>query len=195
MITSTLETARLVLRRFRPTDLEPFWAIGPTDFEVARWLTGLSWPPLKSEAEAFVQNACSADVESDSFPFAIELSGALIGGVEVQKPGDLNEFPELPTIGYWLSSKTQGQGYMLEACVAALHWGFAREACGTFAARVFQANSPSQNLLKKLGFKEAGRCIRFSRSLQKDIPNLILHLPKDRFEALHGEASIVMGAA
>lgn len=195
MVTSTLETARLVLRRFRPTDLEPFWAIGPTDFEVARWLTGLSWPPLKSEAEAFVQNACSADVESDSFPFAIELDGALIGGVEVQKPGDLNEFPELPTIGYWLSSKAQGQGFMLEACVAALHWGFAREACDTFAARVFQANISSQNLLKKLGFKEAGSCIRFSKPLKKDIPNLILHLPRDRFEAQRGEVSCVVGAA
>ena len=195
MIPSTLETARLALRRFRLTDLEPFWAIGPTDFDVTRWLTGLSWPPLKSEAHAFVQKACSADVESDSFPFAIELNGALIGGVEVQKPGDLNEFPELPTIGYWLGSKAQGQGYMLEACVAALHWGFAREACGTFAARVFPNSIPSQNLLKKLGFKEAGRCIRFSRPLQKDIPNLILHLPKGRFEALHGEVSCVVGAA
>ncbi len=105
------------------------------------------------EAETFIEQACKADPRTDSFPFAIEHDDTLIGGVEIQKPGDLKEFPELPTIGYWLSEAMQGHGYMLEACVAALHWGFARDACDTFAARVFAANYPSQKLLKKLGFE------------------------------------------
>ena len=195
MLTTTIDTKRLRLRPFQSDDLARFWEIGHSDYEVARWLTGLTWPPVIGEAEAFIRQACKVDPKSESFPFAIDCDGQLIGGVEVQKPGDLNEFPELPTIGYWLSEAAQGHGYMIEACVAALHWGFARAACNTFAARVFATNYPSQKLLKKLGFESAGVCTRYSKPLQQDIENIIMHLPRDRFEALHGDAHIMMGAA
>ncbi len=195
MLTTTIDTKRLQLRPFQSDDLAQFWEIGHSDYEIARWLTGLAWPPVMGEAEAFIEQACKADPKTDSFPFAIEHDGTLIGGVEIQKPGDLKEFPELPTIGYWLSEAMQGHGYMIEACVAALHWGFARDACDTFAARVFAANYPSQKLLKKLGFEPAGFCTRYSKPLQQDVENIIMHLPRDRFEALHGDAHIMMGAA
>ncbi|GHB24662.1 hypothetical protein GCM10007094_10890 [Pseudovibrio japonicus] len=148
-----------------------------------------------TEAKAFIEQASAANPKTDSFPFAIDHNGQLIGGVEVQKPGDLNEFPELPTISYWLSEAAQGHGYMIEACVAALHWGFARAACDSFAARVFATNYSSQKLLKKLGFEAAGVCLRYSKPLQQDVENIIMHLPRDRFEALHGDADIMMGGA
>ncbi|KZK88888.1 MULTISPECIES: GNAT family N-acetyltransferase [unclassified Pseudovibrio] len=195
MLTTTIDTQRLRLRRYKPEDLEPYWEIGHSDYEIIRWLTGASWPAQRSELNAVADFALNANPLTDTFPFAIEHNGLLIGGVDVQKPGDLNEFPELPTIGYWLSQKAQGHGLMLEACVAALHWGFARDACDTFAARVFATNYPSQKLLKKLGFEPVGVCIRYSKSLQQDVENIIMHLPRDRFEALHGDAHVMMGAA
>ncbi|QUS56182.1 GNAT family N-acetyltransferase [Pseudovibrio brasiliensis] len=195
MLTTTLDTQRLRLRRYKPEDLQDYWEIGHSDYEIIRWLTGASWPPLRSELDTVAQFALNADPEIDNFPFAIEHNGALIGGVEIQKPGDLKEFPELPTIGYWLSQKAQGQGFMVEACVAALHWGFSREACDVFGARVFATNYSSQKLLKKLGFEPAGVCLRYSKPLQQDVENIIMHLPRDRFEALHGDAHVMMGAA
>ncbi|KZL28907.1 GNAT family N-acetyltransferase [Pseudovibrio sp. Ad37] len=195
MLTTTIDTQRLQLRPFQSDDLPRFWEIGPSNYEIARWLTGLTWPPTMMEAEAFIEQACLANAKTDSFPFAIDCNGQLIGGVEVQKPGDLKEFPELPTIGYWLSEAAHGQGYITEACVAALHWGFARAACDTFAARVFATNYSSQKVLKKLGFEPAGVCLRYSKPLQQDVENIIMHLPRDRFEALHGDAHVMMGAA
>ncbi|SFT83021.1 Protein N-acetyltransferase, RimJ/RimL family [Pseudovibrio denitrificans] len=195
MLTTTLDTQRLQLRPFQSDDLARFWEIGHSDYEIARWLTGLTWPPIMMEAEAFIEKAIAVNPKTDSFPFAIELDGQLVGGVEIEKPGDLKEFPELPTIGYWLSQKAQGQGFMVEACVAALHWGFSREACDVFAARVFATNYSSQKVLKKLGFEPAGVCLRYSKPLQQDVENIIMHLPRDRFEALHGDAHVMMGAA
>ncbi|KZL19332.1 hypothetical protein PsAD2_02084 [Pseudovibrio axinellae] len=195
MLTTTIDTQRLRLRGYRPKDFEPFWDIGHSDFEIARWLTGLSWPPLRSEAEATAQSALNADPAKDTFPFAIEHDGKLIGGVDVQKAGDLSEFPEIPTLGYWLSQAAQGHGYMLEACVAALHWGFAREASDSFAARVFATNYASQRVLKKLGFEPVGVCVRYAKPLKTNVENVIMHLPRDRFEALHGDAYVMMGAA
>ena len=195
MLATTIDTQRLRLRPYKSEDLEPYWEIGLSDYEVIRWLTGPSWPARRSELEAAADFALHADPVKDNFPFAIEHNGALIGGIEIHKSGDLIEFPEFPTIGYWLSRKAQGRGFMLEACVAALHWGFTREATDTFAARVFATNYPSQKLLKKLGFEAAGVCLRYSEPLQQDVENIIMHLPRDRFEALHGDAHAMMGAA
>ncbi|SDR22750.1 GNAT family N-acetyltransferase [Pseudovibrio sp. Tun.PSC04-5.I4] len=195
MFTTTIDTLRLELRPFQSDDLDQFWKIGPSNYEIACWLTGLTWPPLFEEAKEFIDSARAANQNTDSYPFAIDCNGQLIGCIEVQKAGDLKEFPELPTIGYWLSSAAQGHGYMQEACVAALHWGFARDACNIFAVRVFANNFPSQRTLKRLGFEPVGVCIRYSKPLKQNVENIIMHLPRDRFEALHGDAHVMMGAA
>lgn len=68
-------------------------------------------------------------------------------------------------------------------------------ACDTFSARVLSKNSPSHKLLKTLGFEPVGVCLRYSKPLHQNLGNIIMHLPKDRFEALQGDAHVRMGAA
>ncbi len=195
MLTTSIDTQRLRLRRYKPEDLDAYWKLAASNYDIVRWLTGPSWPPQKTELELVAEFALNADPATDTFPFAIEHNGALIGGVDIQKPGDIKEFPELPSIGYWLSTQAQGHGFMLEACVAALHWGYARSNAELFAARVFANNFSSQRVLKRLGFEPVGVCVRFSKPLQQDIENIIMHLPRERFEGLHGDAHVMMGAA
>ena len=60
------------------------------------------------------------------------------------------------SLGYWLGEPHQGQGYMTEAvrgvCTWAFHWlGLERVEAGTLPE-----NLASQNVLKRVGFKEEG---------------------------------------
>ncbi|GHB24669.1 ribosomal-protein-L7/L12-serine acetyltransferase [Pseudovibrio japonicus] len=195
MFPIVISTKRLKLRPSQESDFDRAWPNFAQNFEIVRWLTDMPWPPNKEATYASFVSALSINPEEGPYPFAIEYDGQLIGCVEIQKRGDLDEFPDVPSIGYWMIEDAQGHGFMLEACVAALHWGFAKETCYAFATRVMQDNHASLNLLKKLGFEAAGVCLRYSKPLQQDVVNIIMHLPRDRFEALHGDADIKMGAA
>ncbi|WP_310621630.1 GNAT family N-acetyltransferase [Flexibacterium corallicola] len=60
-----INTKRLRLRSYQMSDLERHWQIGASDFEVVRWLTGTSWPPVQSElVETFNKVLMSPDGES-----------------------------------------------------------------------------------------------------------------------------------
>ncbi len=83
-----LESERLILRRFRDSDLAPFVAYR-NDPEVARYQ---SWDSFdESEARAFIREMASAQpgVPGDWFQFAVESkeTGGLVGDCALQVDG------------------------------------------------------------------------------------------------------------
>jgi len=178
-----LKTRRLVLRPLQARDAGAIADLGGRDFEIVRWLTGASWPYVEGEAEDFVNKIVGSDPFQTEAAFAVTLGGVFIGVVAVEAPGDLNELPDLPTLGYWIGRAFQGHGYASEAVEAVLDWAF--EAYGTeaVAARAFEENSRSRALLRKFGFKPFCLTERFAKALDRRVPNVVVRLEKADFEA------------
>ena len=120
--TKVLETERLVLRRFVIEDAEAMFNGWCNDPEVTRFLT---WTPHESvEVTRYVLNEWIPQYENgDYFNWAMILkeSGKLIGNISVVS---LREITDEALIGYCLSRKYWGNGYMPEALMAVADYLF-----------------------------------------------------------------------
>ncbi|PVB60717.1 GNAT family N-acetyltransferase [Labrenzia sp. 011] len=178
-----LKTRRLILRPVALGDAEAIAALAGRDFEVARWLTSFTWPYEEGAAETFLKSVVGTDPFRTEALFAITLGGVFIGVVAVEPPGDLDELPALPTLGYWLGRAFQGHGYAAEAVEAALAWAFEAFEADAIAARAFEDNFRSRSLLRKLGFRPYCLTERFSRALDRRVSNVVVRLERSNFEA------------
>ncbi|MTH95113.1 GNAT family N-acetyltransferase [Roseibium sp. RKSG952] len=177
-----LTTKRLVLRPVEMGDAEAIAELGGRDFEIARWLTGVSWPYRDGEAEAFLSKIADANPLKTEAVFAVTLGGVFIGVCALEAPGDLDEFSDCPTIGYWVGRAFQGFGYTQEAAMAVLEWGFSNHECDAIAARAFEDNTASRSVLRKLGFKPAGKTTRFAKALDRKVDCIVVRLDRADFE-------------
>ena len=103
-----LESERLILRRFKASDLAPFLAYR-NDPEVARYQTWDSY--TEREAAAMIEELGSLQpgTPGEWFQFAIELkkTGALIGDCALKAEEDGRQ----AEVGFTLSREHQGKGY------------------------------------------------------------------------------------
>ena len=153
-----LETARLKLRRFRESDLEPFMAYR-NDPEVSRYQGWVSvGEPAARLFVAEMQHA-SPGKPGEWFQFAIEeqASGALAGDCALRR--GLEE-PRQAEIGYSLARAFQGRGYALEAISALLAYAFRRFDLHRVVAITDVRNLPSVRLLERLGLRREGHFIQ-----------------------------------
>ncbi|WP_150496062.1 GNAT family N-acetyltransferase [Roseibium aquae] len=179
----TLTTRRLVLRSLELGDAAAVENLAGRDFEIARWMTSFSWPYQAGAAEAFLEANAAADPVADEAAFGVTLGGVLIGVVAIEAPGDLEEQPDCPTLGYWFGRPFHGFGYAREAAMAALEWGFeAHGGCPAIAARVFEENKRSRAVLRKLGFRAVGKTVRYAKPLDRKIDNIVMRLERGDFE-------------
>lgn len=124
MLNPEITTARLLLRRWRPEDLDPYAAL-PADPEVMRWIrNGQTWTrEACAEAIAGYEQAW----EQQGFGrFAVEhaATGRFIGFVALSIPDWLPEIMPAVEIGFRLSRDMWGQGLATEGGRAVLRFGF-----------------------------------------------------------------------
>ncbi|GAA0780302.1 N-acetyltransferase [Roseibium denhamense] len=179
-----LKTRRLVLRPLRDEDAAVIAELGGKDFEIVRWLTGASWPYVEGEAETFVSKIIGSDPMQTEAVFAITLGGVFIGAVAIEAAGDLEDLPDLPTLGYWVGRAFQGHGYASEAVEAVLAWAFETYGTEAIAARVFEENTRSRGLLRKFGFKPYAMTEKYAKALDRKVANVVVCLQRSDFEAL-----------
>lgn len=121
----TLETQRLILRPFRTDDAEAMFLGWAGDPEVTKYL---SWNTHENIAETqTILNQWVSEYEKpERLNFAIVLKDTeqLIGGIDVV--GYLDGISGTPVIGYNLSRKFWGKGYMTEACQCVIDYLFSR---------------------------------------------------------------------
>lgn len=182
MTLPVLKTRRLILRPLRASDAEAIATLGGRDFEVARWLTGCSWPYEDGEAEKFVAKTLAEDPLEAEAVFAITLGGVFIGAVGIEAPGEILEQPDCPTLGYWLGRTFHGFGYASEAVAAVLEWAFRSHDCAAIAARAFEDNSASRGLLRKHGFKPADKTVRYAKPLDRKVTCVVVRLARSDFD-------------
>jgi RimJ/RimL family protein N-acetyltransferase len=152
--TVTLETKRLILRRFTPNDAEDMYRNWASDPEVTRFLT---WP-CHSSPEAtrvLLEDWAAKYADGGYFNWGIELKEIhqLIGSIAV---GNLNEDIGSVEIGYCLSQKYWGQGLMPEALKEVIRFLFADAGVNRISAYHDVNNPKSGRVMEKSGMKYEG---------------------------------------
>ena len=151
-----IETERLVLRRWKPEDLDPYAAI-MADPEVADWLSG----PMTREQSAAGIARFEGWFERDGFGiFAVERRSdeALIGAIGLGRLDDryaLTPVAGMVEIGWRLARSTWGAGFASEGARAVLDDAFGRLALKSIVAFTAEANARSRAVMERLGFARA----------------------------------------
>ena len=166
-----IETARLVLRRPRATDLETIFARYAGDPEVTRYL---AWPRHRSLADTQAFLAFS-EAEWASWPAGPYLLESRADGSLLGSTGLAFETPYRTSTGYVLAKDAWGQGYALEAVLAMTET--ARElGVLRLYALCHTEHRASGRVLEKGGFAREGVLRRHT-----EFPNLKPGKPCDVF--------------
>ena len=150
----------IVLRRWQTGDIESLLRYA-NNRNV--WITlrdRFPFPYTRPDAEAWIK-LCHP--ESPITQFAITLRGEAIGGVGLERMGDVYRLTA--EIGYWLGEPFWRRGIATAAVIKATAHGFANLGVERLEARVFGSNPASARVLEKAGYTFEGR---LSRSVIKD---------------------------
>jgi RimJ/RimL family protein N-acetyltransferase len=148
-----LQTTRLLLRPFEPSDVEDALAYR-NDEEFARFLPHIPQPFSREHAEAFVA-LNMAEPWNRSPTFAVVLGDRLIGTVtfEIEAP------KRMAMVGYAIGRRWWAQGITVEAVRAAMAWATATFGLTRIWAATDERNVRSIRVLEKLGMVREARCV------------------------------------
>ena len=143
-----LETARLILRRWQDSDLEPFATLN-RDLEVMEFFPS---PLDRDQTIALIERSEKSFVDHELGLWAVEEkeSGDFIGCVGLIKPRAEAPFTPCEDVGWRLAKKYWGKGYAVEAAHASLADGFGRLALPEIIAVTALINKRSMRVMEKL---------------------------------------------
>jgi RimJ/RimL family protein N-acetyltransferase len=142
----TLETKRLLLRQWRPEDIDPYIEIC-SDAQVMQYLTGKAFNRLQSWRHmAFLMGHWQINGFGH---WAVEEknSGQLIGRIGFLQPTDWPGFE----IGWTLAKNSWGKGYATEGATKALEHAFTKMNKSQVISIIHPNNEPSKKVATELG--------------------------------------------
>jgi len=151
----TIRTERLLMRRWRESDRDPFAALNG-DPDTMRYLLG---PLDRAESDAFVDRIESRFDEQGYGLWALEVVGT---GTFIGFTG-LNPMPEgVPgeggvEVGWRLARHAWHQGYATEAASTALRVAFGGVGLREIWSMTAVINEPSQAVMRRIGLTEVAR--------------------------------------
>ncbi len=152
--TKTLETLRLILRKFKLEDVEALYKNWASDPEVTKYLT---WPAHSSVevSRRVLESWLSAYDQADFYQWAIELKtlGEPVGTISVV---GINEKAESLQIGYCIGKEWWGKGIMTEAFSEVIRFLFEEVCARRIEARHDAKNPASGAVMKKCGLHYEG---------------------------------------
>jgi len=167
-----IKTNRLLLRRWRDDDVEPFAAMC-SDPEVMRYI-GSGATRTREQAQASIK-AYERDWDENGYGLcAVELldDGGFLGFTGLSEPSFLPEVMPAVEIGWRFARQSWGKGYASEAAHAVLEYGLNDLGLSEIIS-IYQAeNHASERIMQKLGMFLAretidptcGRLIRVYRT-------------------------------
>jgi ribosomal-protein-alanine N-acetyltransferase len=146
-----LTTDRLILRRWHPSDREPFAAMN-ADPEVMKF-----FPATLSRAESdAMADRIAAGLDEHGFGFwAIEAPGVapFIGFAGLSIPRFPAHFMPCVEIGWRLARRFWGRGYASEAARRALQFGFEESGLAEIVAFTVAHNQRSRAVMERIGMR------------------------------------------
>lgn len=145
-----LETDRLILRRWREEDLDPFAAMC-ADPQIMDWLGGVL---TREEAAAYMARSEASFDSSGMGRFAIErrTDGMFLGSSGLMPGRDVLPLGPFIDIGWRLARYAWGQGYAQEAARAVARDGFERLGFTELLAVTTATNVRSRAVMTAIGF-------------------------------------------
>jgi [ribosomal protein S5]-alanine N-acetyltransferase len=184
--TITLETARLILRRFTPQDAGDMYRNWASDPEVTRYLR---WKPHQSveESREFLKPVLSSYERPNYYLWAIELKELhqVIGSINLDIESENDERGEF---GYCLGRRFWRRGIMTEALQSLLQFGFRQLGLNRIEAGHSVRNPGSGRVMKKAGMLYEGCARQFYKSQSGFEDCDMYYLLKEDYFALGGAA-------
>jgi len=146
-----LETARLILRRFTPDDVDTLYALD-ADPEVMRYVTGGQGTPRDAIRDDYIPAYLRYYDRADGYGFWAAIareSGDFLGWFHFRPaPGSP---PDEPELGYRLHRAAWGHGYGTEGSRALIDHGFAALGVRRVVASAGADNVASWRVMEKCG--------------------------------------------
>ncbi len=140
-----LRTERLLLRPFRPEDVDDVYAYA-VDPEWARYNKPVPQPYTRRHAEEFVARCVRADPK-EHVEFAIVLGGRVVGSVRLTIALE----QRVAGMGYSIAREHWGKGLVAEAARAIIDWAFPAFELEKIVSRADARNQRSWRVMEKLG--------------------------------------------
>jgi len=150
----TLKTERLVLRRWRDDDLEPFATMNADPVVMEHFPA----PLTRLQTEELVARFERHFDEHGFGLWAVETAdeGEFIGFVGLAVPNFEAYFTPAVEVGWRLAAPHWGQGYATEAALEALRFGFEEAGLDEIVSFTAVANERSQRVMRRIGLTRDG---------------------------------------
>lgn len=149
-IGKTLETGRLILRRWKDSDAKDLYQYA-SDPEVGP-IAG--WPPHRSidESRDVIRHVFSG---REAYAICLKGDGRAIGAIELKLNGhtDMTDRDDECEMGYWLGKPFWGQGFMPEAVKEMLRHAFEDLEMQKVWIGYYDGNTKSKRVQEKCGFR------------------------------------------
>lgn len=160
--TITIETERLILRRFTEDDVQAAYHNWCSDPETVKYLT---WPAHASEevTRAVLRSWIESYEDPKFYQWAVTIKGAEgpVGSISAVR---LDEETEAVEIGYCIGREYRNQGYMTEALKAIIRFFMYDVQAGRVSARHDTRNPASGRVMAKAGMHKEGILRRSGRN-------------------------------
>jgi RimJ/RimL family protein N-acetyltransferase len=145
----TLRTERLILRPWRPEDLEPFAALNADDRVTATLAGSLD----RAASDALAERIMDSFAKLGFGQWVVEVPGVapFIGFIGLSVPGFEAHFMPAVEIGWRLAFDHWGQGYATEGARAALDFGFKEIGLAEIVSFTAKSNVKSRAVMERLG--------------------------------------------
>ncbi|MEU8171437.1 GNAT family N-acetyltransferase [Microbispora hainanensis] len=143
----SIRTERLVLRRWREDDKEPFAALNADPVVMEHFPATLS----REESDALAERIEAGFDEHGFGLWAVEADGEFIGFTGLSVPRFTAPFTPCVEIGWRLARSAWGRGYATEAARASLEDGFGRAGLTEVVSFTAVPNVRSQAVMRRLG--------------------------------------------
>ncbi|MGI2035792.1 GNAT family N-acetyltransferase [Rhizobium panacihumi] len=157
----TITTQRLILRKFRPGDLESYAAYRTRE-DVYRYLYAA--PSTRAVLEEKFARLLNAPFENDGEDFRLAVTrkedGALIGDVMLKLA---NKAALQAEVGYVFHPDYGGKGYATEAVLAMISTGFETFGFHRIFARLDSRNRGSVGIVERLGLRREAHLVENDR--------------------------------
>ncbi len=151
LLTESIRTERLLLRPFRPSDVEAVHRASQ-DPDIQRWISSIPVPYTLEDARTFVEDVAPRErADRLGLSVVVEADGELMGTAGLYlRAGRLG-----PEIGYTIAPWGRRRGYAAETAHALADWGL---ALGAPRVHLFAdvANTASQAVAVRAGFTREG---------------------------------------
>jgi RimJ/RimL family protein N-acetyltransferase len=143
-----IETERLLLRAWQPSDVAPFAALN-ADPDVTRYLSG---PMRRDESDELLARIRGHWQQHGFGLYAVEVkdSGAFIGFVGLAIPSFLPDVLPAVEVGWRLAREHWGKGYATEGARASVRHGFYELGLRQIISIIDPANAASVRVAERL---------------------------------------------